>query len=1365
MKISLNDLTFLTILLVAVILFAVVLIAIAVYLVLKSRKKTGEAKPEESKPGKLRRFFPPAVPGMAESFRQAKRRLREKLPSWNARYDAPWYALVGVAGSGKTTVVDAITGLTTEVVASYPADYAPRWLLLDKAVLIDVPGKSFLTAEPETPTVPPKLPAMPEPDSVRARARLDRIAWQSFLRLTARYRPRQPLNGIVLTIPATELLEADSNPDDPRRVARIADISQRLDEVQRLLSLSLPVYVLVTKCDQVTGFSGYSRCFFEQSLARRAATNGAKTEICDDLFGWSNPHVLDSSYNPDWTNEAFDSVNEILLQRQLEMLAETKTPTAADSVFTFPFELQRLRMPLELLLDRVFRATTYHSSHLLRGIYFCGRESAEDPAPPDAAAPPATKTISPGIFEKPSNPVLYVQDLFEAKVFPERYLATPVAHTFFSRNRSVLIAQISACALIVLLGVGSIHAWNRIGRLQETRINPVLQSLSASLEGIAVSSGANVTPAVDVFNTLGAAHENEYYSWALPYSYVDLEGLHAELHETLEETFENVLLRSCKDTLESRISAVLSSSPVATPVTSQPASDYPSGFAWSGDPAYRELAWYLSDLKALHTNMDRYRLISSAGSGSFKQLNELLHYLGGRDLPDSGRFAQDANYQKMLLDATFQPLTIKPNYDDLTGAATRQRIAAFYQSWFDSNPLIGEVKTLAGKDGLQGLYLAGGTTSNQQLRAIVSQAQSIDNQLKGGTYDWLAESFNRDRYPALGSELDEMPFANSQFVDWVATQGTQKLAGLNASLQTSPAIIAIQDGKARLDGDVRTVASVLDALLGYELMADTYESPVGCKAMPADPIWNPGDLNKAVELDGMRDKIESELLPGLPGEYHDVVQRLVRRRAATALSTILQTAAEPNPNAGDKQAALQTELESLNQSVDKLKQISDSLVGLHATAEETCLAKSLTQQANSLLVRINQQLPALYGPVAPPGQEDKGLPVSQWMYGVTSADDLQAYLATERQQIETWAAEAAPVVQLLRTAGGHSGPLNRWSNISQDVESLQAKKPNNPIQNLESFITNDLDKITPAAACKSPAIQHKNDVFLNVRADLSKAAVNYCYSVAVFRFNEIAADFNQKLAGQFPFSQLADTRSGSEAVPKEIAKFYNLVDQDNPTPADPNSPGLAGALAMSAENPDDAKAFLQAIADVRLLVSGTAKDPTPSLGISAHFRTNRNREVFGNRIAEWYLQVGQKSLSSPPDPGDAPALIWRFGDPIALAVRYANNSPETPATSNPSAAARVQGKTVTYQYSDPWSLFAMLRDHPPASTGPGNQYALIIPNAPSSGASGAPAPVDTVVYIQIDLLPIGAKPGGDTLPVPAFPYKAPLAALKSAHGE
>ena len=90
---------------------------------------------------------------------------------------------------------------------------------------------------------------------------------------------------------------------------------------------------------------------------------------------------------------------------------------------------------------------------------------------------------------------------------------------------------------------------------------------------------------------------------------------------------------------------------------------------------------------------------------------------------------------------------------------------------------------------------------------------------------------------------------------------------------------------------------------------------------------------------------------------------------------------------------------------------------------------------------------------------------------------------------------------------------------------------------------------------------------------------------------------------------------------------------------------------------------------------------------------------------------------------------------------------------------------MTYTYTDAWSLFALLRDHPPGSTDPQNQYELQIPNTLGAAPADTAKPPQTVVYLEVNLLPAGAKTGSATLPVPSFPYKAPLATLKSASGE
>ena len=246
------------------------------------------------------------------------RRLRDKLPEWGFRYKVPWYVLVGESGSGKTSIANAhlrhdrrhcrggSRGVCTALAAppgSRPDRSARERIPLYRAA----PNRAGIRTSLRFWTVT-------RPRRERCLS-ADRNALRSFLRLTARYRPRQPLNGLILTIPATDLLESSSDPEHPHRLAHIADLAQRLDEIQHLTGLSLPVYVLVTKCDAINGFTSYSRSFFRESTLNRSGQNGhVSDETFDNLFGWSNPHLLDSAFSPAWVDEAFDDTNEVLLR-------------------------------------------------------------------------------------------------------------------------------------------------------------------------------------------------------------------------------------------------------------------------------------------------------------------------------------------------------------------------------------------------------------------------------------------------------------------------------------------------------------------------------------------------------------------------------------------------------------------------------------------------------------------------------------------------------------------------------------------------------------------------------------------------------------------------------------------------------------------------------------------------------------------------------------------------------------------------------------------------------------------------------------------------------------------------------------------
>ena len=98
---------------------------------------------------------------------------------------------------------------------------------------------------------------------------IDKGAWTGFLRLLKKYRPRRPINGVMVTISASELLEQNGAELESYASA----LRSRIQELHEQLGIRFPVYVLVTKADLLPGFMEF---FGEFGREERAQDWGTK---------------------------------------------------------------------------------------------------------------------------------------------------------------------------------------------------------------------------------------------------------------------------------------------------------------------------------------------------------------------------------------------------------------------------------------------------------------------------------------------------------------------------------------------------------------------------------------------------------------------------------------------------------------------------------------------------------------------------------------------------------------------------------------------------------------------------------------------------------------------------------------------------------------------------------------------------------------------------------------------------------------------------------------------------------------------------------------------------------------------------------
>jgi type VI secretion system protein ImpL len=158
--------------------------------------------------------------------RQAERLLADRRQS---SYDLPWYMVIGPRGAGKSAWLSGL-GLACETLR----ESAPRHstaacdvLIYQGAVVLDVSGRLF-SQDVDPPA--------------------DRRIWAGLLRLLIARRERLPLSGLIVMLP----IEAVEDAEEDR--AGIGDaLRRRMAELGAALRGRVPVYVVVTKLDEIAG--------------------------------------------------------------------------------------------------------------------------------------------------------------------------------------------------------------------------------------------------------------------------------------------------------------------------------------------------------------------------------------------------------------------------------------------------------------------------------------------------------------------------------------------------------------------------------------------------------------------------------------------------------------------------------------------------------------------------------------------------------------------------------------------------------------------------------------------------------------------------------------------------------------------------------------------------------------------------------------------------------------------------------------------------------------------------------------------------------------------------------------------------------
>lgn len=287
--------------------------------------------------------------GEAERLRDLQARWKEAVDALksshlkqygNPLYVLPWYLVMGESGSGKTTAIKnaglsssfADVSRTSGISGTRNCD----WWFFEQAVLLDTAGRYAVPV-----------------DEGR-----DRDEWHQFLSLLAKFRKKEPLNGLVVTVAADTLLQ--SNAEQLEETGR--SIRKRVDELMRILGTKFPVYILITKCDLIQGMTQFCDQLDENALqqAMGVINQDPMAEISD------------------FVSHAISTIAERLRDLRLVLLHKSSTtgPTrvtgngADPALILFPDEFEQIEPGLTAFLQGTFQPNPYQETPILRGLYF-----------------------------------------------------------------------------------------------------------------------------------------------------------------------------------------------------------------------------------------------------------------------------------------------------------------------------------------------------------------------------------------------------------------------------------------------------------------------------------------------------------------------------------------------------------------------------------------------------------------------------------------------------------------------------------------------------------------------------------------------------------------------------------------------------------------------------------------------------------------------------------------------------------------------------------------------------------------------------------------------------------------------------------
>lgn len=1226
-------------------------------------------------------FFPAS--SFSKSFIHALNIMSSFVGGRNFRYQLPWIVMLGTKEGGKSSILQSLD-LDRPIGRPHFNDESGDnplcdWWFYDHGIVLDLDGKLILD---------------------KTQAASDEENWQQFLNLLAHHRPKRPLDGVVLTIPASELIGQTALSHDDIMI-RAEYLYGKLWNMQRVTGMRVPVYLIVTKCDLVPGFESFCKSI--------------PTHNRHDIFGWSNDEAIDAIYNADWVDMAFSSINQSLYRVQEEIYANNKALDERNGIFMFPLSFNALKGGIRTYANHLFKDSSYHESFFLRGIYFVGDSHLNRPLPLNTNFS-IKRNLNFGNEGDPVRRNIYFADnVFENKVFREVGIARPVSRVLLGNTRAMRFAKVGVAIAAVIGTLGLLRANEKLQEAK-TSLSPALiqvENTLAAIQGKKEESEINRArfdeQAQVLLNIMSQINVNHLSSFFIPASWFST--LDEKIRYVIGVAYDQVIIQAMARELDNIATRLTSSLHTLIPVTEAPV---------DGIDPLRTLEWYhlrnyITAIRDLEGIANKF----NSPHSTIRDVGELIKYLFNVEMPQS--FYENDAYYEEALGQTHVVLFNFSKYREQATLKLRKLFDEFELATF--NPY----RMIPGLEKLQtSIYNFSGTQNYaaydiELLRDIFLSLKLAIESIENEGLNWLDEDhFDPGRaYDEVRKVMYTSLFFNPNLAQSLSLEADKKfinfrqtLAGYKSSLFNGESLFKEENGLAISSPSpgALNLQNNLASFFSEPFMAPTKDKMIATNVpIGATLLWDSLRLQEATQLVKVYNDFMNAHFLNLPKALQPILQKVAREGLTKNLISFIVDAQIFNSDIiqGSRLApedGLLPQVQNYRAVAPYLESLLIALKANNANTAFSALKNILTVQVYTLVEKLDHIL-ADEAPYA------IKLDSFDWWRGnnlaaleafsVLNLNELKHYLELQRTRINYLAREfAGPLVDFLEKINLEGMPgnlplLGKWEGIINELTEYDRKTPGNGLVALEDYIMNPLNEVTLETCRKyanmysilSPAEDYFLSILVHIQERLNERCVELSGAFSIENFNKLSEFFNANLAGKFPFVENACNGS-PDANPEDIRTFFEMLDaQAGITAAlkEATNLGVGGKKAL---------AFIEQMERVRHFFGGylapNSSLRAPAFSFDVAFRVNRDKEANANAILDWELiaQDTKITMRSPSHVG-----YWEAGHPLQVVFRWALNSPVQPMIVDGLPNFDVQGDNAVFSYDGVWALLRLLKQH------------------------------------------------------------------------